>query len=821
MTDEKHFSPERFRNPGKDYAPIYSWVWNGPLTEEEIDGQIAEMHRLGIRAFYIIPEPQNFRPASMPTRMDPNYLTSAYFRFYRYAMDKAREYGMECWLYDEGGWPSGGACGQVLYAHPEFARRILRHSRRMVKAGEIYRPDENVSAAFIGDDCMIEEGYCFPQDTEVNLYESYASAWEAPGIPDYPDLTVKEAAQAFIRITHERYAAHLGGHFGNTLTAVFTDEPKAPHLPFREELCRIYAEEYGESILPHLPVLAGRLPLNEERAEIRRRWYDLCSRMFCENFLLECKKWANAHQMHFCGHMDKDDDPMGCMSGCSFHILRSLRCLDLPGVDAIWRQIFPGEQQEIRMNGTFVGIQAENRFFPRYASSAAAQTGNSFALTESFAVYGNGLTFEQMRFVLGFQTIRGVTVINPMLIAYARDGFTIAGEAPAFAEKHACHRDLPWFNRYAERLSYICSLGDRVCDTALYYPVNDYWGGLNDRAMANAFESLGQALEAKGIDFDILDDDIILQGEGLQKGVIRLGHAQYRKIVLPEGAYLPTAVRERLDLFRQGGGLVTTDAGRIQPEICLCGGSGKIRTMKRHTDRGDLLCLYNESTEPQTLSVSLDWTSGYYADITLGELYPLNAMNGTVALTLESGETCALYLTDEALPCTDRFIAGTEHPLDGPYTFRITERYVIGESSAPQQDEAELPAVPGEWSALTGRDFSGSGIYTTTFADPGKDALLDLGDVRHTGEVFLNGHSLGVRIMKPYRYLLPHSLMLPENRLEIRVSNTPGNQHHYTKYFDRYKGWQMSSYKNVQDQFDCSTLDSGLFGPIKLWVSDN
>ena len=120
--NKKILTTEEFLAPDRNFAPIYAWVWNGRLSGEKIDAQIEEMRRLGIRAFYIIPEPQNFRPTSIPTRLDPNYLTPAYFQFYRYAMERAREYGMECWLYDEGGWPSGGACGRVLYEYPEIGR---------------------------------------------------------------------------------------------------------------------------------------------------------------------------------------------------------------------------------------------------------------------------------------------------------------------------------------------------------------------------------------------------------------------------------------------------------------------------------------------------------------------------------------------------------------------------------------------------------------------------------------------------------------------------------------------------------------------------
>ena len=97
---EKSFSQESFKAPSQEYAPIYSWVWNGPISKETIDAQIAEMDRLRIKAFYIIPEPKTFRPTSMPTHLEPDYLTREYFQYYRYAMNKAREYGMKCWIYD-------------------------------------------------------------------------------------------------------------------------------------------------------------------------------------------------------------------------------------------------------------------------------------------------------------------------------------------------------------------------------------------------------------------------------------------------------------------------------------------------------------------------------------------------------------------------------------------------------------------------------------------------------------------------------------------------------------------------------------------------
>jgi hypothetical protein len=116
-----------------------------------------------------------------------------------------------------------------------------------------------------------------------------------------------------------------------------------------------------------------------------------------------------------------------------------------------------------------------------------------------------------------------------------------------------------------------------------------------------------------------------------------------------------------------------------------------------------------------------------------------------------------------------------------------------------------------------GIEFSGSGIYETSFKKPKSPAVLDLGDVRYTCEVFINGKSLGVKIMPPYRYELPEDLIKDENKLEIRVTNTPGNQYQFTKSFDKWGKWQLTPYHERQLLFDRDTLDSGLFGPVRMY----
>ena len=72
--DETLFNVSEVKNPSEKFYPIYSWVWNSPITKEVIIEQIDTMVRDGIYGMYIIPEPPEFRPTSMVTYMTAEYL---------------------------------------------------------------------------------------------------------------------------------------------------------------------------------------------------------------------------------------------------------------------------------------------------------------------------------------------------------------------------------------------------------------------------------------------------------------------------------------------------------------------------------------------------------------------------------------------------------------------------------------------------------------------------------------------------------------------------------------------------------------------------
>jgi hypothetical protein len=82
--------------------------------------------------------------------------------------------------------------------------------------------------------------------------------------------------------------------------------------------------------------------------------------------------------------------------------------------------------------------------------------------------------------------------------------------------------------------------------------------------------------------------------------------------------------------------------------------------------------------------------------------------------------------------------------------------------------DGEMPL--GDWQELGLSAHSGAVVYRRTLGDVRRGpARLDLGEVRGTAEVWLDGRSCGARVLSPYVFDVD---VAPGARLEIRVFNT-------------------------------------------------
>lgn len=536
MTHESRFSMAAFQNADTPFQPAYAWIWNDQIESAELRRRLDGLRRAGIRTVYVLPEPKNFRPERIRTFLEPDYLTDEFMRLVREAAEYALSIGMNVWMYDEGGWPSGGACGRTVEKHPRMIRKALCAREETLPAETAYLLKANDVAAFTAENGAlrrVKPGERFPEKRTLTVYGVWlGEGWTTDSLQD-------GIGQAFVEETHERYAKFLGDLFPR-VPFMFTDEPGTGSFPWPDGFAEKFLSRFGYDLRDHLPALFS---LSEDAsgmdARAREDYRALQGELFRANYMRPIHDWCRRNGVRFTGHLDIDHMTDGCMAHGYGTVLQQLREFDVPGVDVIWRQI------DIPKDGKPACYEG-NGFFERFASSAAAQTGGTLAVTESFGVYGASLTGKLARFVILHQLARGVNVFNFMCLSYTPKNALALVERPEYVEEMPGFFHLRGLNDFTARASWLMQLGAPAARAALYFPARDIWaGGTRAKNAIDGFERLGQALERAQVDFDILDE------EGLRMAVrdgnaLTLGLARYETVLVPRGATLSDALREKL-----------------------------------------------------------------------------------------------------------------------------------------------------------------------------------------------------------------------------------------------------------------------------------
>ena len=536
MTHESRFSMAAFQNADTPFQPAYAWIWNDQIESAELRRRLDGLRRAGIRTVYVLPEPKNFRPERIRTFLEPDYLTDEFMRLVREAAEYALSIGMNVWMYDEGGWPSGGACGRTVEKHPRMIRKALCAREETLPAETAYVLKANDVAAFTAENGAlrrVKPGERFPEKRTLTVYGvRLGEGWTTDSLQD-------GIGEAFVRETHERYAKFLGDLFPR-VPFMFTDEPGTGSFPWPDGFAEKFLSRFGYDLRDHLPALFS---LSEDAsgmdARAREDYRALQGELFRANYMRPIHDWCRRNGVRFTGHLDIDHMTDGCMAHGYGTVLQQLREFDVPGVDVIWRQI------DIPKDGKPACYEG-NGFFERFASSAAAQTGGTLAVTESFGVYGASLTGKLARFVILHQLARGVNVFNFMCLSYTPKNALALVERPEYVEEMPGFFHLRGLNDFTARASWLMQLGAPAARAALYFPARDIWaGGTRAENAIDGFERLGQALERAQVDFDILDE------EGLRMAVrdgnaLTLGLARYETVLVPRGATLSDALREKL-----------------------------------------------------------------------------------------------------------------------------------------------------------------------------------------------------------------------------------------------------------------------------------
>ena len=433
----------QFQDPGRDFTLIPLWFWNDELHEAELARQIADFEAHGVYGFAIqvrIGVPDDF-----------GWMSDRMMALVCFALSEAGRRDMPVVFLDEGMYPSGSSCGQVVAADPADRARCL-FQVPIADDGDVeLAADETLVARVQRRDGRRLAVLDRPSQAVVRGIH-YVGEGPEEQRPPAGDILNPAAVESFIRCVYDRLHACAGEYFGNTLIGVFTDEPsvlaKPPGPPLDPEARRNerpgttgildqVSAILGYDFTPHLPALWYD---DEPDAERHRRAYmRAVRRRLDETYFRPLQNWCEDHGIALMGHPAHPDE------------LSTERFFHIPGQDVIGRKILPGER-------ALAGPQSTQA---KCASSAMIHLGRRRNSNECFGNYGHELTYDEMKFVTDWLLVRGTNMLLPHAFYYSVRGCR-RDEKPPDVGPHSA-----WWDDYKSNADYcvcvsVAAAGERT-----------------------------------------------------------------------------------------------------------------------------------------------------------------------------------------------------------------------------------------------------------------------------------------------------------------------------------------------------------------------
>ncbi|MER7177411.1 glycosyl hydrolase [Streptomyces mesophilus] len=134
-TGARGFDPAGFVDPRRDSRPAVYWYWNGPVTNELVERQMADLRDKGMYEVVVFPYDN--------ADMQPAFFTEGWFDVVGHVIETAARTGMKVWLFNDNHFPSGragyfitkgGTVGSRTYKpRPELALKGLWRSTAVVE----------------------------------------------------------------------------------------------------------------------------------------------------------------------------------------------------------------------------------------------------------------------------------------------------------------------------------------------------------------------------------------------------------------------------------------------------------------------------------------------------------------------------------------------------------------------------------------------------------------------------------------------------------------------------------------------------------------
>ncbi len=831
------------------------WWWLGSAVDKEnLRWNISEYAKHGIGALEITP----LYGVQGNEANNIDYLSDKWMEMLRFTQAQAKRNGIELDMATGTGWPFGGPWVPLK----ESACRVVFVEKTIdgkdADAIDLSPSEKDGKNAFLDKVMLYADGKAidvtaFVKDGQLMLdKKSPLTSHLSPLTPKkiiaiyikYGVMKVKRAAPGgeglvidhFDKKAVQNYLKHIEQAFERTGTpyphTFFNDSYEVADATWTPTLLKEFEARRGYKLEEHLPELMAFEP------KVLSDYRETLGDLLLENFTQQWTAWAHSH-----GAITRNQ-----AHGSPANLIDCYAAVDIPEIEGFGLSNLgiKGLRQDpgkTRKNDSDFSML-------KYAPSAAHVTGKPYTSSETFTWLTEHFrtSLSQLKPDIDLMFCAGVNHMFFHGTCYSPKNDPWPGwkfyASIDMSPTNSIWRDAPYFMDYVERCQSFLQWGQPDNDFLVLLPVRDMWKKKTGKLLMQfSIHAMGKLapefietilnIDRAGFDCDYISERL-LSGVTYQDGMlVTAAGVRYKGLIIPGSGEMTDAVKQHVDDLKKQGAHIfyTTDRSELAkaatPEQMRtdCG----LKTIRRKNANGYHYFIANLSPNDirQTVKLAVPFKGATWFNPLNGDIQEANFDNNAVDICLRSGESMILQTFNEgkgsnpASAKKEEKTAPAEIVLNGAWTLSFTEE-------APKVEKTyQLPKLQ-TWESLDEQTKTtmGTGVYTTKFKLSKKDNpsgkwMIDLGDVRESARVFINGTFIGCAWSVPFILDTKGTLKAGENELRIEVTNLPANR---IAELDR-KGvkWRKMEEINVVDinykktlYSDWEPVPSGLASQIKL-----
>ena len=800
------------------------WWWLGSAVDKpNLEWNLSEYARVGIGAVEITP----LYGVQGNEKNELQFLSPQWMQALKDVQDISREKGIEVDMNCGTGWPFGGPLVPIEEAACKaiFVDTLIH--AKSVDVNTISLPVPEKERPYAKLQCI--KAFPTGQTDQWRVIAVYASRTRqkvkraAPGgegwvIDHFDRQAVKHYLDRF-----EQAFASSGVPYPHTF---FNDSYEVYHANWTPTLFDEFLKRRGYDLRNHLPELLG---YRDDGNQVLSDYRETLSDLLYENFTLQWVAWSHSHGVQVRNQAH----------GSPANLLDLYAAVDIPEIEGFGLSEFG-----IKGLRTDPGMTRKNYSdlsMLKYAPSAAHVMGKPFTSSETFTWLTEHFrtSLSQMKPDLDLMFAAGVNHVFFHGSCYTPKDDPWPGwkfyASIDMSPTNSIWRDAPFLMQYIERCQSFLQMGKPDNDFLVYLPVHDMWKQRTKELLmqfdihamdkhAPTFIQSILRIDSLGYDCDYISDRQLEKVTLQDNLLVTEGGTRYKGIIIPTGTTISPALKALLSRWSSlvvYGEDATAMAHLAKDEPMKS--QLHLRSIRRQNDTGYHYFIANLTPNDicQDVALAVPFNSATWYDPMTGDITPALVNNGKVAISLRSGESRILRTSSvqyaEAMPQPTK----QDFVLPGPWTLSFIEE-------APRVPQHFTLDTPQTWETLSKEAAitMGTGVYTTTFRMTKQQArqhwMIDLGDVRESARVYINGQFVGCAWAVPFILDCRNTLKKGKNELRIEVTNLPANR--ISDMDRRAVPWRKMKEINVVDiNYKKTTYESwqpvksGLNGEVRLF----